>query len=650
MLKLVLLLSLAATAAGTVLAQALPAGLRDQIIVDQLDQPTAIAFAPDGRLFICEKTGSIKVFKSGALNAAPFINLNVSSDSERGVLGIAFDPDFSNRHYVYVYYTTNALSLSAPPTPKNRVSRFTASGDSAVAGSEVILLDNIPSDAGNHNGGCIRFGIDGNLYVGTGDGGQTHTNSQDLASLAGKILRIRSDGTIPSDNPFFGQAGKRGEIFCYGLRNPFRFSFRPGTSTMYIGDVGQGTWEEVDLGVAAANYGWPNSEGPDNASGYTAPLFYYNHNGVGAAIVGGCFLTDMSFAHPYYGGYFFADYEQSKLGLLQVSSSNALLASSFLGSAPTPVDFANGPAGGLWYPSVGAGQVREITYQALLKGLVATTQTVQGGNYVPLRVDLDVAAPMAGKSILLSTSNNALATVPATTVVPADKKSVFFSAATKPVARQANVTISATADGVVKTSTLTLVPPRMSSLVVAPSSVPGGGYTTGTINLTGNAPAGGALCSIISDSSAVLVPTGVTVPAGAHVATFTINTAVVNAAATRHVTAAFGGISKVASVTVTPEVTLKSLTLNPESVVGGQASDGTVVLTKVSTSDVVVSLSDDTSAASEPASVTVKAGKLSASFVVSTSRVSTTQSRHVFATLGTIRRTAPFTITVTEQP
>src|SRR5207244_11227692 len=122
-----------------------------------------------------------------------------STNSDRGLRGMAIDPSFGSSPYVYVYYTTNASSLNPPATPKNRVSRLTANGDVMVPGSEAILLDLIPSDAGNHNAGCIRFGLDGKLYIATGDGGSDHTTSQNLASLAGKIHRINKDGTIPSD-------------------------------------------------------------------------------------------------------------------------------------------------------------------------------------------------------------------------------------------------------------------------------------------------------------------------------------------------------------------------------------------------------------------------------------------------------------------
>ncbi|HZP81651.1 MAG TPA: PQQ-dependent sugar dehydrogenase [Chthonomonadaceae bacterium] len=376
---------LAAVAGGIALAgmaqsagaqtNALPPGFVEEIVVSRLARPTAMAFAPDGRIFICEQqTGKVRVFHNGQLT--DFVTLNVSSNSERGVLGIAFDPRFALNGYVYIYYTTNENSLDPPATPKNRVSRFTAVGDVAAAGSETILLDNIPSDAGNHNGGCLRIGPDDKLYVATGDGGSNHQNSQNLGNLAGKILRLNLDGSVPDDNPFANQTGKRGEIYCYGLRNPFRFCFRPGTNTLYIGDVGETTWEEVDVGQPGGNYGWPNSEGPDNVSGYLAPLYYYNHNGQAAAITGGCFLEGKNYPPYYRGSYFFGDYVQGFLRRLVVTAENQLVQALDFGPADSPVDFAQGPDGDLYYVSILSGTVRRIRY--IGRGIRGSRQSLGG--------------------------------------------------------------------------------------------------------------------------------------------------------------------------------------------------------------------------------------------------------------------------------
>lgn len=185
-----------------------------------------MAFAPDGRLFVCQQTGQLRVISNGSLLPTPFLSVTVNSSGERGLLGVTFDSDFANNHYVYIYYTATTPALH------NRVSRFTANGDVAVAGSEVVILDlNNLSSATNHNGGAIHFGPDGKLYIAVGENA-TSSNSQTLNNLLGKILRINADGTIPTDNPFYTVAsGNNRAIRALGLRNPYTFTFQPGTDT-----------------------------------------------------------------------------------------------------------------------------------------------------------------------------------------------------------------------------------------------------------------------------------------------------------------------------------------------------------------------------------------------------------------------------------
>jgi glucose/arabinose dehydrogenase len=178
-------------------AATLPAGFTETQVAAGLSSPTAMAFAPDGRLFVCLQGGQLRVIKNGVLLPTPFVTLSVSSSGERGLLGVAFDPNFASNQFVYVYYTATTPALH------NRVSRFTASGDVALAGSETIILelDNL-SAATNHNGGAMHFGEDGKLYIAVGENANG-ANSQTLANLLGKLLRINPDGTIPADNPFF---------------------------------------------------------------------------------------------------------------------------------------------------------------------------------------------------------------------------------------------------------------------------------------------------------------------------------------------------------------------------------------------------------------------------------------------------------------
>ncbi|MEY2490213.1 MAG: hypothetical protein QOC70_2155 [Verrucomicrobiota bacterium] len=231
----------------------LPAGFTETQYGSTLTpgNPTAMAFSPDGRLFVCLQGGQLRVIKNGTLLGTPFVSLTVDSFDERGLLGVTFDPNFASNQFVYVYYTV-------PGSPAhNRVSRFIANGDIAAAGSEVIILDldNLTA-AGNHNGGAIHFGPDGKLYVGVGEN-NNGANAQTLSNRLGKLLRVNADGSVPADNPFFNIAtGANRAIWALGLRNPYTFAFQPGTGRMFINDVGANTWEEINNGIAGSNYGW----------------------------------------------------------------------------------------------------------------------------------------------------------------------------------------------------------------------------------------------------------------------------------------------------------------------------------------------------------------------------------------------------------
>ncbi len=292
---------------GMALAASYPAGFSEAPVARGLDAPTAMAFAPDGRIFVCEQTGKLRVIKNGVLLAAPFLSVNVSSLGERGLLGVAFDPNFAVNSYVYVYYTTAGAPIH------NRVSRFTANGDVAVPASEAVILDlDTLSGATNHNGGAIHFGPDGKLYVAVGENANA-PNAQSFANRLGKMLRVNPDGTIPPDNPFVAQTtGLNQAIWAMGLRNPYTFTFHPVSGRMHINDVGQSAWEEVNEGAGGSNYGWPTYEGFDggNAS-FRDPLIAYPHTGgdpTGCAITGGAFLTGSNYPGQYSNAYFYADF------------------------------------------------------------------------------------------------------------------------------------------------------------------------------------------------------------------------------------------------------------------------------------------------------------------------------------------------------
>jgi glucose/arabinose dehydrogenase len=336
-------------------AAVVPANFVDAPVVSGLASPTLMAIAPDGRIFVSEQAGRVRVIKNGVLLPTPFVTLSVNSSGERGALGIAFDPAFASNQFVYLYYTSTS-------GPHNRVSRFTASGDVA-SGGETILLD-LPtlSGATNHNGGAMHFAPDGTLYVAVGDNANG-ANAPSLSTTLGKILRINADGTIPSDNPFFGSTtGQNQSIWAIGLRNPYTFAFQRGSGRLFINDVGQNTWEEINDGIAGANYGWPTTEGATTDPRFVSPFYAYNHS-AGCAITGGDFYnpTTSGFPSSFVGDYFFADYCGGWIRSIDVSTGTV---SAFATGINNPTDLQVGNDGALYYIQRGSGSIRKITYTA----------------------------------------------------------------------------------------------------------------------------------------------------------------------------------------------------------------------------------------------------------------------------------------------
>jgi glucose/arabinose dehydrogenase len=339
----------------------LPAGFSQTLLAANLANPTAMELAPDGRIFITEQNGTLRVVKNGTLLATPFVSLNVNVSGERGLLGIAFDPNFNVNHFVYLYYTTATSPIH------NRVSRFTANGDVAVPGSEVPILDldNL-SSVTIHNGGAIHFGADLKLYVAVGENGNG-ANAQSLSTRLGKMLRINADGTIPTDNPFYNTAtGLNRAIWALGLRNPFTFAVQPGSGRIFINDVGQNTWEEIDDGIAGSNYGWPVTEGIANNPSFRDPLFEYGHGSgdtLGHAIVGGAFYDPqvVQFPSAYVGKYFFSDLVN---GWIRVFDPATGTAAGFATGLPSlTVDLKADAAGNLYYLCRGDGGATGVLYR-----------------------------------------------------------------------------------------------------------------------------------------------------------------------------------------------------------------------------------------------------------------------------------------------
>jgi glucose/arabinose dehydrogenase len=388
--------------AGSAFAATVPSGFTDALVASGMTWPTALVVANDGRVFVTEQRGTVRVIKNGALLPTPFVNLTVKSQggsNEEGLLGITLDPSFATNNFLYVYYT---VPSSGNVTSHNRASRFTANGDIAIPGSEKVLFEVPGPSSGSHNAGAIHFGSDGNLYIAVGDhsvGG----NGQSMSTPKGKLLRINADGTIPHDNPFFATAtGQNRAIWALGLRNPYRFGVQPGTGRILINDVGNGSFEEINEGVAGGNYGWNLTEGPTSDPRFRSPLFAYPHNGpsgtvTGCAIVGGAFYnpTTVTFPSFFVGKYFFADYCG---GWMRVLDPSTRTASEFATGVVQPVDIQVGNDGALYYLAREAGSVRRITFASTNTAPTITSHpadvTVAVGQSAPFSVSAEGTQPL----------------------------------------------------------------------------------------------------------------------------------------------------------------------------------------------------------------------------------------------------------------
>jgi glucose/arabinose dehydrogenase len=383
-----------------------PANFTNTAPITGLTEPTNIVFTPDGRMLILGRRGTIWVAQPGAtqVDAAPFLQLSagqVAYDNERGLLGITLDPNFSTNGFYYIYYTEASTS-------KNRVSRFSAVGNTTNLNTETLVW-RMP-DVSNiyHQGGSMAFGPDGKLYVSVGD----HLDSQkaqDLTSDKGKILRMNSDGTFPTDNPFYDGTGpNRDEIWAYGFRNPFRFSFDSVTGKMYEGDVGEVSWEEVNIVTKGTNYGWPTCEGTCSVSGMTNPTYTYAHTAGEASITGGFVYRGTQFPVAYRGAYFFGDYTHHYIRYLTLDANGNSTGVNFFDPTTSgdgteanqgdPVAMAMGPDGSLYYVDIGpfqttgTGRIHKLTYTAANQPpTVQSSANPTSGTTAPLAVNFSSA-------------------------------------------------------------------------------------------------------------------------------------------------------------------------------------------------------------------------------------------------------------------
>ena len=338
-------------------------------LLDGFDRPVLVTNASDGinRLFVVEKPGRIVIVRDGAKQATPFLDIQPlvgSGGNEQGLLGLAFHPGYASNGWFFVNYT----DLEGNTV----IARYqvTADPDQADPGSATLLLE-VDQPAANHNGGNLVFGPDGFLYIGLGDGGRAGDpwgNAQNLGVLLGKLLRIDVDSGspygIPADNPFVHslEPGVRPEIWAYGLRNPWRYSFDRATGDLYIGDVGQGRYEWVQRQPAGAgggqNYGWNIREGSHcyptgtacDASGLVSPIAEYDHS-LGCSITGGYVYRGA--AYPQLVGiYFFADYCSGRFWSLRETTPSDWRLDPPLQTPLRPSSFGEDEAGELYAVSL----------------------------------------------------------------------------------------------------------------------------------------------------------------------------------------------------------------------------------------------------------------------------------------------------------
>lgn len=406
-LKLLLKLAGAGALSGAfaVPVAALPPGFSDTLVAS-VSSPTAIAFTPDGRLLATTQGGALRVIQNGSLLPTAALTFSASSictNSERGLLGVAVSPNFSSNRRIFLFYTFKTPST----TCVNRVSRFTLPDTNVIdPASETVLIDNMPSTAGNHNAGDLIFGRDGFLYATIGDGGCDYAGggcagqndaSRDQNELTGKLLRITEDGGIPATNPFQGAGTARcnvtggttagnkcQETFAWGFRNPFRIAADPNDpgTRIFVDDVGQDAWEEIDIAQAGADYGWNCREGShtNNTSGPCSPtppnmvdpIFQYQHNTTipgttspaSCNCIGGGAFVPNGLWPGFDGAYLFGECTCGGIFRLTQEGS-AFTASDFSIGLGTVVHLAFGPFGSsqaLYYTTYASGgQVRRIS-------------------------------------------------------------------------------------------------------------------------------------------------------------------------------------------------------------------------------------------------------------------------------------------------
>lgn len=565
--------------------QSYPTNFSQVAAVTGLSNPTVLCFVPDGRIFIAQQNGALIVVKNGVKLATPVIQLNVNSSGERGLIGIALHPSFNSNGFIYLYYTL-------PDGSRNRISRFTMSGDVISPSSEVVILNLDPlSSATNHNGGAMHFKGD-KLYIAIGENANG-ANAQNLDTYLGKLLRVNADGSAPADNPFntTGASEQRKRVWAYGLRNPYTFSIQPGTLKLFVNDVGQSTWEEIDDATTGGkNFGWPTSEGTTTNPSFTSPVFSYPHgsgDGAGCAITGGTFFNPSSTNYPasFSGKYFYQDLCNAWINYLDLSTG--VVRHAFATNLPgQSLALEVGNDGNLYYLSRTAGTLYRIIY-TVNQAPVITDQpdnlTVTAGQPATFQVSATGTPPLSYQwrkgSTNISGATSATYTIPSTQTSHAGNYQVVVS----------NSAGSVTSQAATLTVTPYNAPPSASIMTPASGTLYRGGDVisfsgTGSDTEDGTLPASAFSWSVVFHHD-THVHDGPPVAQGVTSGTFTIPNSGETAANVFYrlylVVTDSKGLKDTASVDINPRTTTITLASTPSGL--SVTLDGQPVTTPYST-------------------------------------------------------------------
>ena len=329
--------------------------LTETVYARGFERPSAMVFTSDGVLLVAEQDGGLWAVAPDA-SVRQIAKVDTAWEyTGRGLLGLEIDPDFARNGHLYLYYTIYGVDI------RNVIARVTLDGElRIVPDSQTILVTLDAQETPRHTGGSLHFGPDGMLYLGVGDNAFIG-HAQSMDTRFGKLLRYHPDGSIPADNPFYGTAeGDHRAIWATGLRNPHTFAFDPDSGALYINDVGENMWEEINRGAAGANYGWPLSEGIGVMGGQSAPLYAFSHDEGRCAVDGALFYAGTRFPPALLGDYLFSDLCTGTIYALDRDSG--LVLTVMQTGAGQLVDLDLGPDGAVYGLSYGSGSVVRIEY------------------------------------------------------------------------------------------------------------------------------------------------------------------------------------------------------------------------------------------------------------------------------------------------